>query len=227
MTDWMEKLSEYLDDELSRNERDRLEAALEADAGLLGVVEELRAVKAAAGALGHEEPETDLWPGIEARIRAEDGDRSGEVLALAAERARRRVSFTVPQLAAAAVALLMVGAVSVWLAMGSGGSPTTQAIGGQAPDVGLVSLPPDEGAETTYQLAIRDLEQKLRLGRQQLDPRTVEALDRSLATIDRAISRAQEALDADPASVYLNRHLADARARKLRVLQQAALLATS
>ena len=41
------------------------------------------------------------------------------------------------------------------------------------------------------------------------------------------IARAREALEADPASVYLNRHLADARARKLRVLQQAALMASS
>jgi hypothetical protein len=65
------------------------------------------------------------------------------------------------------------------------------------------------------------------IGRGQLSPETVEALETSLATIDRAIVRAREALEADPANVYLNRHLADARTRKLQILQQAALLASS
>lgn len=229
MTDWMQRLSDYLDGELSGDERHRLEAALEGDAELRRVVDELRAVKEAAACLGHEEPHTDLWPGIEARVRAEGGAREGvEVVDLGATRARRRVSFTIPQLAAAAVGLLLVGSVSVWLAIGPGGAGTTPEIaGGTSPDVGFVSLPPAEGPELTYELAIRDLEEKLQLGRGQLEPQTVEAVERSLATIDRAIARAQEALEADPASVYLNRHLADARARKLRVLQQAALMASS
>jgi hypothetical protein len=79
----------------------------------------------------------------------------------------------------------------------------------------------------SYEATVESLEEQLRLGRDRLDPKTVEALESSLATIDRAIARAQDALEADPASVYLNRHLADARTRKLRVLQQAARLATS
>ena len=86
---------------------------------------------------------------------------------------------------------------------------------------------PLEGSTFSYEATIQDLEEQLQVGRERLDPRTVEALESSLATIDRAITRAQEALEADPASVYLNRHLADARTRKLHVLQQAATLASS
>lgn len=228
MTDWMQKLSDYLDGQLSRDERARLEAALEGDAELRRAVSELQAVKEEAAALGHAAPEADLWPAIEAQIGAADVTRDDrDVVDLAGARARRRISFTVPQLAAAAVALFMVGSVSVWLAMSAGGTATTQVARDTSPEIGVVSLPPEEGPELKYEMAIRDLEEKLQIGRQQLDPATVDAVERSLATIDRAIGRAQEALEADPANVYLNRHLADARARKIRVLQQAALMASS
>lgn len=228
MTDWMPRLSEYLDDELSGEERAQLEAALREDAELARVLGELRAVRETAAGLRHEEPDTDLWPAVEARIRAPARDEGAGVGKPATARERRRVSFTIPQLAAAAAALLMVGSVSVWIAFATGGAVSApDVVDPVSPDVGLVSLPPDDGADLKTRLAIRDLEQKLEAGRHQLDPGTVEAVERSLATIDRAIARAQEALEADPASVYLNRHLASARARKLRVLEQAALLARS
>jgi hypothetical protein len=226
MIDWMQRLSDYLDGELSGAECAQLEAALEGNAELRRAVEELQAVKAMAAELGHSEPGRDLWPGIEASIRTEAATKSnGAVVDLDAARSRRRVSLTIRQLAAAAVALFLVASASVWLTFGTGEKATTpHVVGGGSPGAGLVSLPPQEGPELSYELAIRDFEEKLQLGREQLDPKTVEALERSLATIDRAIARAQDALDADPASVYLNRHLADARARKLSVLQQAALM---
>jgi anti-sigma factor RsiW len=226
MTDWTERLSDYLDDDLSGDERARLEAALEGDAELRRVLDELRTVKQEAASLFQRAPDTDLWTGIESRIRGASDEDAG-VIELAS-RKRRRFSFTVPQLAAAAVALLMVGSVSVWMAVGAGsGDSAPQTAVSAPPEAGFVSLPPAEGPVLSYETAIRDLEQQLQVGRDRLDPATVEALERSLATIDRAIGRAQEALDADPASMYLNRHLADARARKIRVLQQAARLASS
>ena len=226
MNDWTDKLSEYLDDELSGDERARLEEALERDAELRGVLEELRGVRYAASALPQAGPARDLWPGIESRIAASD-----EAVVPIAEAAakRRRFSFTVPQLAAAAVAALVLGSAGMWALMSANGedpgSGSTIAVTPQ-PEAQVVSAT-DAEESFSYEATIRDLEAQLESGRERLDPKTVAALEGSLATIDRAIARAQEALEADPASVYLNHHLADARTRKLRVLQQAALLASS
>ena len=227
MTDWTDRLSDYLDGHLAADELTKLEARLECDAGLRGVLEELRAVRDVAGSLPRRAPESDLWPGIEARIEA---DEDMAVVPIAgAVHGRRQFSFTIPQLAAAAVAMLVLGSASVWMAMGSrvasleGRSPVAVA---PAPEASLVSAA-EEGSEFSYEATVEDLHEQLRDGRDRLDPQTVEALEGSLATIDRAIARAQEALEADPASVYLNRHLAEARSRKLRVLQQAAVLASS
>lgn len=227
MTDWTEKLSDYLDDNLSGDELAKLEAALHGDAELRRVVEELRAVKNTAASLPQQSPQSDLWSGIEARIQA--SERGAVVPLSSAGHARRRFSFTLPQLAAAAVALLVLGSASVWVAMsaGAGGLETGSPIAvAPTPETGFVSAP-GEGSTFSYEATIQDLEEQLQIGRDRLDPKTVAALEGSLATIDRAIARAQEALEADPASVYLNRHLADARTRKLRVLQQAAWLASS
>jgi hypothetical protein len=224
MTDWTDRLSDYLDGDVSGDELAKLEAALQGDAGLRSVLEELQMVRDTAGSLPRNAPESDLWPGIEARIRSTD---QAVVSLKSVRRARRRLSLTIPQFAAAAVALLVLGSASVWVAM-SGGAGVSEAGRpiAQVPEAGFVSAPL-EGSTFSYEATIEDLEEQLQVGRDRLDPRTVEALESSLATIDRAIARAQEALEADPASVYLNRHLADARTRKLRVLQQAATLASS
>ena len=226
MNDWTDKLSEYLDDELSGDERARLEEALERDAELRGVLEELRGVRDAASALPHAGPARDLWPGIESRIASSD---EAVVPIAKAATTRRRFSFTVPQLAAAAVAALVLGSAGMWALMSANGegpgSGSTIAVTPQS-EAQVVSAT-DAEESFSYEAAIRDLEAQLESGRERLDPKTVAALEGSLATIDRAIARAQEALEADPASVYLNHHLADARTRKLRVLQQAALLASS
>ena len=79
MTDWTEKLSDYLDGDLSGDERAGLEAALQGDAELRRVVEELRAVKNTAASLPQHAPQSDLWSGIEARIEA---DRHVDVVPL-------------------------------------------------------------------------------------------------------------------------------------------------
>lgn len=229
MIDWTERLSDYLDGDMSGEERSRLEAALGADAELRRVLEDIREVKQTAGSLPPSSPRSDLWPGIALRIEA--GEERTLLPIRGAGHERRRISFTLPQLAAAAVALMVLGSTSVWMAMSAraggheGGSPTIAVA--PAPEAGFVSVSPEADPDLSYETAIRDLEAQLEIGRDRLDPGTVEALKRSLATIDRAIDRAEEALVADPASVYLNRHLAEARTGKIRVLQQAALVASS
>lgn len=227
MSDWTDRLSDYLDGEMSGDERVSLEEALERDAELRGVLKDLQEVREAAVALPTQSPAADLWPGIASRIT--DADQPAVVDLADAREERRRFSFTAPQLAAAAVAVLVLGSAGMWTLMSSGaGEPDgagTVAVE-PVPEAQLVSAA-EEGSSFSYEATIQELEAQLDIGRDRLDPKTVEALERSLATIDRAIAQAQDALDADPASVYLNRHLADARTRKISVLQQAALLASS
>src|SRR5438309_1712676 len=102
---WTNRLSEYLDGELPESERATLEAHLRACADCRATLEQLRRVVARAQALDDTPPTTDLWPAIARHVG---------VVSLDARRARRRLSFTVPQLAAAAVALTLLSAGSAW-----------------------------------------------------------------------------------------------------------------
>jgi hypothetical protein len=61
-------------------------------------------------------------------------------------------------------------------------------------------------------------------GRGQLDTTTIKVIEQNLAAIDQAIAQAQRALEADPANMYLNTHLAETMRRKLELLRQAATL---
>src|SRR6266576_5439104 len=98
MTDqWTARLSEYLDETLGREEMQALEAHLVDCASCRGVLDELGRVVARASALLDRPPARDIWPAI-AR-----GIGQGRARAIS-----RRVSFSVPQLLAAGVALVLL-----------------------------------------------------------------------------------------------------------------------
>jgi hypothetical protein len=82
----------------------------------------------------------------------------------------------------------------------------------------------NRNASQSYAAAVADLERVLADGRGQLDSTTVRIIELNLAAIDQAIAQAQRALDADPANLYLNTHLAATMRRKLDLLRQAAAL---
>ena len=144
----------------------------------------------------------------------------------------RRYSFSLPQLAAAGIALAALSGTGVWLAGGGNDSAPLVVQSDSAP---ATSSPlPDATVRTasvqaaaTYDAAIGDLEAVLRSGRAHLDPATVEVLETNLALIDTAIAEAQRAIAADPANAYLNSHLARTMQRKLELLRRAATLATT
>ena len=75
-----------------------------------------------------------------------------------------------------------------------------------------------------YDAASADLERVLEEGRGKLRPETVRAIEQSVASIDRAIEQARQALAKDPANEYLSRHLAENMKRKLDLLRQAAAI---
>jgi hypothetical protein len=211
MDQWADRLSEYLDDELSSGEKVQMEAHLaECDACRI-VLDELRAVTVKAASLPPTPPSANLWPGIEARL-----ERRTNVMRFR-ERAARRFSFTMPQLVAAAAALMLVSGGSVWLAQ-YGGRTTSlpPVVATDGAGIAPVSL-----VDRQYDDAINDLQHTLDAGRSQLDPETVKILESNLAAIDRAIDQSRRALDADPANVYLHNHLTEARQRKLALLRRA------
>ncbi|HEX5004930.1 MAG TPA: zf-HC2 domain-containing protein [Gemmatimonadales bacterium] len=220
MTDtWTPRLSEYIDDDLPAAERAALEAHLAACADCRGVLADLRRVVTGAHALVDRPVAAELWSGIAERI----GASGTPVVALAPWR-RRRLSLSLPQLAAAAALLLAVGGAATALALRPAGTaPVALTAAPPAPTVVQAGL--SGKAELSYDTAVRDLEAALDAGRDQLSPETVTVLSRNLARVDAAIAEARQALAADPANAYLTSHLATTMRQKLALLQQAATLA--
>ena len=226
---WTDRLSEYLDGEMSDAERGALERHLEACEACARTLSELRAVAARAAALEDRPPAGDLWPLIATEIGAPAAAAS-DVVELASRRKpwARRVSLSVPQLLAAGIVLVLLSAGSVlWLRPDlRAPSPTlagdSTAPGG-TPGAGVLVDTRTRG----YDAAVADLERVLSERREALDPRTVQVLEENLRIIDRAIERSRQALDADPTNPYLNQHLADTKQRKLELLRRATTIATA
>lgn len=237
---WTDRLSEYVDGDLAPAERAEAEAHLSACAECSRVVEELRAVSRRARALPALAPEADLWPAIASRLGEPERAAAPAPLDLAAHRAardRRRWSFSLPQLAAAAAALVAVTGALTWFALtrsagpAPGAGPAAPLAPGSAPRAtGTPSLE-DRPATVAdfgvaeYDATIHQLEEALRANHSRLEPRTVRVVEENLALIDQAIEQARAALAADPASSYLNAHLASTMRRKVDLLKRLTALA--
>ena len=216
-----ERLSAYLDGDLDAPERRAVERHLAVCRECAAVLDDLDRLARAAGELEDREPATDLWPAIAGRLKARPQGRIVPIDA-ARTRARRRFSFTMPQLAAAAIALIVLSAAAVWW-----GSPRPGDVAldrsvpaaGRSPETAgmLVSLEPDPA----YSNALADLERAFEATRDRLDPTTVETVERNLAIIDEAIRQTVEALETDPGSTFLYDHLERSRRQKLDILRQA------
>ena len=77
---------------------------------------------------------------------------------------------------------------------------------------------------TLYDNEITRLHAVIQQRRGELDPKTVAAIERSLAVIDTAIAQARSALARDPASRFLNGRLTDALDKKVELLRTTAML---
>ena len=207
---WTDRLSEYLDGDLTADERTALETHLEGCGDCRELLAGLRRTVARARALEDRPPGADLWPGIAGRI----GARSAPV------RRGRRFTFTLPQLAAAGIALAVASGGSVWLVRPGPATPAAEPIAAGAPP----AVPASTGRPAGYDAAVADLERILEQGRGRLDSTTVRVLEQNLALIDAAIAEASRAVAADSANLYLNSHLAATMRRKLELLRQAASL---
>ena len=214
---WMDRLSDYLDGELPAAERLALEAHLDRCNDCSTLLADLRRVVDRAQGAEEHVPRRDLWPGIASRIGATPA---------VSPRIGRRWTFSLPQLAAAAIFLMTLsGGGAVWLLRSDTVSPSNGPLATTPIPTGApVAMNASNSASQSYAAAIADLERVLASGREQLDTATVRVIEQNLAAIDGAIGQAQRALVADPANLYLNTHLAETMRRKLDLLRQAATL---
>lgn len=210
---WTDRLSEYADGDLSEAEQAGVEAHLETCPECADTLADLRRIVRRARVLGEHAPARDLWPGIAERIGA--GPR------------RRRISFSLPQLLAAGIALAVLSGGGAWLLHPGPGGLATRWSPPAPPDFPVATAGITEATAPTYASAVDDLERILVEGRGRLDSTTVRVLEQNLALIDRAIAQAQRAVAADSANAYLNTHLAETMRRKIDLLRQAAALVSA
>ncbi|MGH7511990.1 MAG: zf-HC2 domain-containing protein, partial [Gemmatimonadales bacterium] len=111
---WTDRLSDYLDDELDAGERDMLDSHLRKCAECTAALADLKRVAIRARALTDRDPAADLWPGIAERIGTTTPS-SGVPAVPITRRSGRRWSFTVPELAAAGIALMVLSGGAAWL----------------------------------------------------------------------------------------------------------------
>jgi anti-sigma factor RsiW len=219
MTDqWTDRLSEYLDHELSPAERNELESHLRTCAACREILDDLRAVVARAGGLEDREPDFDLWPGVREAI----GSR--KVVEIDSRRKpARRFSFSLPQLVGAAATLVLVSGGAAWLLFEPASGPRSELSAGVSTRVEAQPVRFDRKGRADS--AITELERILQEEGGRLDTATVRILTQNLALIDRAIGQARKALESDPGNPYLNDHLARTMRKKIEVLRRAADLA--
>lgn len=164
------------------------------------------------------------------RRRASDQDG---ILRLVA-RGGPRFTLSLAHLAAAATLLLALGAGAAWMAgLRTGAAPagpaaaTYDAAPASSPILFAAwqdepdAAPGPAAATPSYDADIAELHRSLDEVRDQLDPATVDVVERSLESIDDAIATARAALAADPGNTYLQRQLEGAMQKKLDVLRRA------
>jgi anti-sigma factor RsiW len=209
---WTNRLSEYIDGELDSTERAAIEAHLATCGRCYATLGELRQVVARAKALEDTPPATDLWSAIHARLIP--GRRPG--VSRDAISPRRRVSFSIPQLLAASIALVLLSGGGVWLAVQQRATKTA------AEPVVVTQRSTARVANWTgsTDAAIAELQAALTQNEKRLDSTTVRIVRKNLAIIDRAIAEARIALRNDPGNAYLNLHLANTMRRKVELLRR-------
>lgn len=219
MDKWTDRLSEYIDGELSAAEAGALEAHLLDCAECGRTLQQLRSVVSHAARVVDREPATDLWQGIAARIAV---DQSLSEMTLATSRGKRRFSFSGSQLAAASIALMLMSAGTMYLVVGRDVTEPAVAVAEDVPRAQPAQASASVRAVTrNYDSAVQELELVLERNRAQLDTSTVRVLEQNLAIIDRAITDARAALGQEPANPYLSRYLDQAMQKKVQLLRRA------
>jgi anti-sigma factor RsiW len=219
--EWTDRLSAYLDDELSASERAAVDRHLAQCEACRAVLSQLGRVRDWAEDYEGEPPREGVWRGISEAIRGHSGEQ--RVVPIAAARDRpQRLRWMIPAALAATLALALVGSGSWWL--GRASAPSREILVTTNPTRLITTSSPGTSllAAEKYGAAIAQLERAMFENGPQLDTATVRILQDKLIVIDRAITEAREALADDPASEYLADHFTNMMQRKLALLRNAA-----
>ncbi len=239
-------IHDFVDDELTGDERARVARHLAECLSCRAIAASARslreeAVLALGGAesadseadpaVSEEAGVPDLWPAIEARIRAgvrtapEESPQGAD--GPSAPAARRFPDPRPATLRAAAVVLLVIASsVTTYLLIRSGGTAGRES----DPNAGIpssASAPDALGGGSANVIAVAyapvfaELEALMAEGRDRLQPETVATLEANLEILDGAIRDIQEALAADPAHGGNLRSLDSMYQTKLGLLRQA------
>ncbi len=210
---WAERLSEYLDGELSRRDSDALETHLAQCAECRTTLSDLREVVARARELPHPAPPADLWPALSERLGQQPRHRS---LASWALRAAAVLIVTL------AVATLLVRVRDTRIAdRGAAIEPGTSSPVDETQTGGRETL---ALADAQYEQAVAELEGALRSGSGRLDGATISEIETTMALVDRAIAEARQAWRMDQTDGDLGGYLASTRRRKIDVLRRVTAL---
>lgn len=237
---WQDRISEYLDGELTPSETHRFEAHLVECSECRTILSELRELVRQASQLEAPAVPDRVWESVRERIALQGFEEPNVIPMPAPEPVVVRQSswFSGLRLLAAGLALMIFSAsAGYWLRGSHSPSPEPMTASSDAdfdaassrlPSLSLRSLPPELAeALIEYEASAKQLEASLHELADQLDPVVYETLEGNLYTIDRAIHEARVALSSDPQSEYLNAHLADSMMRKVRLLQQVTQLASN
>lgn len=207
-----ELLSDFLDGELADTESRSIESHLSSCMTCSSSFNELQEVVGAAGRLPKEvEPGRDLWPGITAKIEA---DQTNSVLRFPSPSASSHWF----QLAAA-MALLILG---LWMASSRQVElPRPQAV---AEDTGssqsLAEQAERAHSEDGVLLAKSDLLSSIERKRGILDDQTLSAVEADMRLLEEAIGQLRSALVEQPDNRKLRLALAARYQQEVRVLQR-------
>lgn len=227
---YTERLSDYLDGELSEPERSDTERHLRACPECAATLDGLGRVATRAGALAESGPLADvsdpalareLWSGIEVRIGRRS--RAAEWSRGADRRERGRFTISLPQLVAACLAAAVLSGSAVWFLKSGGPRESGELIPGSTSSAAIqpAAYPVASSA------AVEELRRTLANKRNDLDPETVRTLEQSLMIIEVAIREGQRALAADPRNPYIRAHLDETMRRKVELLHRATMLASA
>lgn len=207
------QLNELVDGTLGPDERGRVERHVTECVPCTATVRRIEALVLRARSLPKEmTPPSEAWSDVRAALRQPRRP----------ERERAGRFGRVGMLAAAAALVAVTAATTLWMT-----SERSRSAGSDMPFNSAeapASLADFAPVEARYVLAVSALHETLNERRAQLDPRTIETVERSLATIDAAIGEARAALASDPANATLTRLLASSYEQKVTLLRRASEL---
>ena len=203
-----DRLQDYLDDLLCREERAELEAHLVSCAACTAHVRDARALQAALHSLPRSiEPPAHVLAEIHARLDATGGAPPA--------RPRRWFQAAFTPLAAAALVLVVASALFAWY-LKSRGAPAAAVADARPPVVRQVLA-----AERSYLDAAAELEALLATAGDRLTPETRAVLQHNLGVIEQALTESRAALDREPDNVLVAELLRAAHEQKLTLLRRA------